>query len=147
MAGNELLVQGGVRGPERDSGTTAGRVPAVHDLVQPDHAKPEPAQGLPGEPENEPHGVPGPREQERHVLPERGDRGAAAGGRHDGLAELHPELGAVRAGDVRRFVERPEPEAEAVHAVAGVRRAGAQRGPVRVRVLLLRAAVGGGGRR
>jgi len=49
----------------------------------------------------------------------------------------------MHSGDVRRFVERPEPEAETVYAVANNRRTGAQRRPGHLRVLLPRAADGG----
>jgi len=144
VAENELRVQSGARGPERDGGTATGGLPTVHGHVRPDHAKPEHAEGLPGEPELRGRGVLGSGEQERHVLPGRRGGSAAAGIQDDVLAEPLPEHGAVCSDDVHRFVERPEPEAETVHGVTDIRRAGAQRRPDRLRVLLLRAADGGG---
>jgi len=65
---NELQIQGGAHGPECDSRTAVGDFPAVHDHVQPDHAKPKYAKGLPGEPESGAYGVFCPGEQERYVL-------------------------------------------------------------------------------
>lgn len=100
---------------------------------------------MPREPEAGRRGVRRAAEQERVHAPRRGARGAASRVRHDDLAERHPERGAVRAVDVHRLVERPEPQAQAIHAVADIRRAGAQRRPGRVRLLLLRAAHGSGG--
>jgi len=147
MAENELQVQGVVHGPECDGRTAVGGLPVVHDLVQPDHAKPEHAKGLPGKPESGADGVLCSREQERHVLPERRGGSAADGDQDDALAEPFPEHSAMHSGDVRRFVERPEPEAETVYAVTNNRRTGAQRRPGHLRVLLLRAAYGGSRRR
>jgi len=70
VAENELQVQGGAHGTECDGRTNAGGLPAVHDHVQPDHAKLEHAKGLPGEPGPGADRVFCPGEQERHVLPE-----------------------------------------------------------------------------
>jgi len=148
VAANEFPVQGRVRGEKRDGRTAARVLPAVHDTVQPDHAESQPAESVPGEPETGRAGVQvAGGQQERDVLQGRGGGRAAAGGRHDGVAERRAEHVAVRAGHVHRFVERPEPETETVHAVADIRRARAQRGPDRVRVLFLRAAHGGRGLR
>jgi len=87
-------------------------------------------------------GVLCPGKQKCHVLPGRGGGSTAAGDQDDVMAELRPEHGALRSGDVCRFVERPEPEAEAVHAFADYRRASSKHRHNRLRILFLRAANG-----
>jgi len=142
MAKNEFKIQGSVRGTERNGRTDAWRLPAFHDHVQLDHTKPEHAKGLPSELRSGQDGVLCPREQKCHVLPGRGGGSTAAGDQDDVMAELHPKHGALRSGDVCRFVERPEPEAEAVHAFANYRRVSSQHRFNRLRVLFLRASNG-----
>lgn len=83
-----------------------------------------------------------PREQKCHVLPGRGGGSTAAGDQDDVMAELHPKHVALRFGDVCRFVERPEPEAEAINAFANYRRVSSQHRFNSLRVLFLRAANG-----
>lgn len=119
----------------------------LHDSVHADHAhrvQPEPAEGVQGEPAAGQRHVRGAGDEERGL--ERHGRGgrAAAGGRHDAVADVRAERAAVSGHAARRLVERPYPEARAVHAAAAVRRAGAQRRPTAVRVLLRPVAHGGG---
>lgn len=121
MGEQELVVQGGARVQEHHSRTAPRRVPAVRRSVQLDHAEPEPAESVPGEPEVGRRGVRRAAEQERVHAPGRGAGGAASRVRYDDLAERHPERGSVRAVDVHRLVERPEPEAKAFHAFADIR--------------------------
>jgi len=121
VAEKEFHIQGSAHSTERDGRTTVGSVPTFHDHFQPDHTKPEYAKGLPSKPEPWPEGVFCPGEQELHVLPERRVGSAAVGDQNDALAKPLPEPDAVRSGDVRRFVERPEPETETVYAVANYR--------------------------
>lgn len=142
MAKNEFKIQGSVRGPERDGRTDAWRLPAFHDHVQLDHTKSEHAKGLPSELSSGQVGVLCSREQKCHVLPERGGGSTAASDQDDVMAELYPEHGAVRSGDVCRFVERPEAEAEAVHAFTDYRRVSSQHRFNRLRVFFLRATNG-----
>lgn len=142
MEENELNVKSSLRGPERVGRTDAGRVPAFHDHVQFDHTKSEHAKGLPSELKSGPDGVLCPGEQKRHIFPGRRGGSAENGDQDDVMAKPLPEHNTVCSGDVRRFVERPEPEAEAVHAVANNRRACAQYRLNCLRVLLLRVADG-----
>jgi len=122
---------------EHDGGTDA--VP-VSDRVDP---------GAVGQPEPEhPEGVPGRPEPERgrvHQAGEQGpeldrvhrqrDRGAKAGRQHAHLADDRAEHRARLVRAVPGLVERPEPAAAAVHAVAHLRRDGQERGSVGVRLL------------
>lgn len=119
----------------------------LHDRVHADHAhrvQPEPAEGVQGEPAAGRRHVRGAGDEERWL--ERRGRGgrAAAGGRHDDVADVRAERAPVPGHAARGLVERPHPEARAVHDAAAVRRAGAQRRSAAVRVLLRPAAHGGG---
>jgi len=143
MEENELNVQSSLRGPERDGRTDAGRLPAFHDHVQLDHTKPEHAKGLPSEFESGQDSVLCPGEQKRLVLPGRRGGSTTNGDQDDVMAKSLPEYDTMCSGDVRRFVERSEPEAEAVYAVADNWRASAQCRLNSLRVLLLRVADGG----
>lgn len=106
------------------------------------HAELEPPEGVPGEPgtgQRDVHraGQPG------HVQPRgAGERGPRAGGRHDDLEDDVAEQHTDRIDHVRRVLERPEPEAEAVHADTHRRRADHNRGPDDMHILFLRAAHG-----
>jgi len=138
----ELNVKSSFCGPERDGRTDVGRVPAFHDHVQLDHTKSEHAKSLPSELESGQDGMLCSGEQKRFVLPGRRGGSAENSNQDDVMAKHLPEHDTVYSGDVRRFVERPEPEAEAVHAVANNRRACAQYRLNCLRILLLRVADG-----
>lgn len=129
---------------EQHHGGTAARVlHRVERAGQLDHAKPEPAESVPGQFEHERRGVHGPGETDQvgfHAR--RRGQGPGAGHRHVDMAVGHPAHGAVRVHRVHRVVERPEPPAEARAPVARLRRARPGPGPVGVRALFLRAAHG-----
>jgi len=115
------------------------------------HAEPEPAEGVLGQPSA------GRRHvrrtfgqiQDEHQLAAEPRRGGhtAAGGRYAPVAADRPERRAVRPGRIRRVLERPAPEARAVHAGAIGQRNGPRRGPLGLRLLVPRAPHGGGGPR
>jgi len=85
--------------------------------------------------------------QQRHVLQGTGGLGATVGIRDDGLAECHTKHFAVYINGIYRFVERPEPKTETVHAAAHSRRTRTQHRPNHMRVLFLRTPHGSGGTR
>lgn len=135
------------RGDRRARGTV--RV-LLHHVAHADavaHAEPEPAEGVPREPAPGQRHVfrAGKRPVQRVRGPTRGRGGHAAAGHADvHMADDHPEQRAVRAGHTGGLVERPEPEARAVHADARGQRTGPRGRPAGVRLLLLRAAHGNG---
>lgn len=104
------------------------------------HAKPEPAESVPGEPEAERHRLLGAGGPALGGLRGRGGPDPGAGGRHDDMEDGRAEQHTGHADHVRRVVERPEPQAEAVHVDADRGRAAHQSRPDGLHVLLLRAA-------
>lgn len=121
----------------------------LHDRVHVDHVdrvQSEPAEGVQSEPGAGRRGV--RRDAGQDILQDgrRRDTGPAASGHHDAVADVRAERGAVRADAVGRLVERPDAAPGAVHAVAAVRRAGAQRRATGVRLPVPPAAHGGGRR-
>lgn len=81
--------------------------------------------------------------RQRATAPVRGGH-PAAGGRHALVAAGRPEHCAVRAGRVRRVLERPAPKARAVHVDTGGQRAGPRRWPRGLRLLVQRTPHGSG---
>lgn len=136
------------RHPRGTTGVLLHRVPHAPAVG---HAEPEPAEGVFGQPSA------GRRHvrrtfgqiQDEHQLAAEPRRGGhpAAGGRHAPVAADRPECRAVRAGRVRRVLERPAPEARAVHAGAFGQRNGPRRWPFGLRLLVPRASHGDGGNR
>lgn len=135
----------------RPRGTTGVLLHCVPHAPDVGHAEPEPAEGVLGQPSAGRRHVrrtSGQIQDERQRAAEpRGGGHAAAGGRHAPVAADRPERRAVRAGRVRRVLERPAPEARAVHAGALGQRNGPRRWPLGLRLLVPRAPHGGGGHR
>lgn len=134
------------RHPRGTTGVLLHRVPHAPAVG---HAEPEPAEGVLGQPSV------GRRHvrrtfgqiQDEHQLAAEPRRGGhtAAGGRHAPVAADRPERRAVRPSSICRVLERPAPEARAVHAGAIGQRNGSRRGPLGLRLLVPRAPHGGGG--
>jgi len=90
------------------------------DALAAGHAEPEPAEGVLGKPAARRRHVRRAAgkiqdERQRSAASVRGGY-SAAGGQHALVAADRPEHRAVRAGRVRRVLERPTPKASAVHA-------------------------------
>jgi len=122
-------------------------VRVLHHDQRPDgavHAEPEPAEGVPGEPEAAQQHVLGAGQPEVGRLRRGGGHGPGAGGRHDHMEDDRAEQHTDGVDNIHRVVERPEPQAQAVHAGTHRGRAGHQRGAARLYLLLLRAARGSG---
>lgn len=133
---------------ERRHSRAGGRV--LHDGVHAGHAhlvQPEHAEGVPGEPTAARRHVQCAGDEKHGWAHGRRGGRPAAGGRHDDVADVRTKRASVRADAVGGRVERPDPEARPVHAVAAVRRTSPERGPTDLRLLLLSAAHGGGRRR
>lgn len=103
------------------------------------HAEPEPPESVPGEPDAERHSLHGAGDAELGGLRGRGSQGPGAGGRHDGVEDDRAEQHTGHTDYVRRVVERPAPQAQAVHVDADRGRIDHQPRPVGLHVLLLRA--------
>jgi len=130
---------------ERRHRRAGGRV--LHDGVHDGHAhrvQPEHAEGVPREPPAARRDVRRAGDEDRGRLSGRRGGRPEAGHRHDDVADVRAEHPAVRAHAVGGRLERPDPEARPVHAVAALRRTGPERGPTAVCLLLLSAAHGGG---
>lgn len=122
-----------------------GRV--LHDGVHDGHAhrvQPEHAEGMPREPQAARRDVRGAGDENRGQLSGRRGGRPEAGHRHDDVADVRAEHSAVRAHAVGGCLERPDPEARSMHAVAALRRTSPERGPTALCLLLLSAAHGGG---
>lgn len=117
-----------------------------HDAVGVRHAEPEPGKGVSGQLA---HGRRHVRRTVQRIgrrLRRRREVSPGAGVRRDSVEDDRAERRAVRVGRVRRFVERPAPEAQTVHSGT---RSGRVRGhgrPTSLRLLLLRVSHGSDGR-
>jgi len=87
--------------------------------------------------------VRGAGDEDRGRLSGRRGGRPKAGHRYDDVANVRAEHSAVRAHATGGCLERPDPEARSVHAVAALRRTSPERGPTAVCLLLLSAAHGG----
>jgi len=119
----------------------------LHHDQRPDgavHAELEPAEGVPGEPEAAQQHVFGAGQPELGRLRHGGGHGPGAGDRHDHMEDDRAEQHTDGVDHIHRVVERPEPQAQAVHVGAHRGRAADQRGAARLYLLLLRAARGSG---
>jgi len=145
VAFDERHVQGEVYVETLHGGANVGLLHRVQRAGVPGHAKPEPAEGVPGEPGHGQRDVFGAREPDDEQLHEgrRGGR-ARAGGRHDHMENDCAEQHTVRVDHIHRVVERPEPQAQTVHVDTDHRRVPHQYRSAGLYILFLRTAHGGG---
>jgi len=144
VASHEPHVQGEVHAETLHGGAHVGLLHRVQRAGVARHSESQSAEGVPGEPEDGQRHVPGAGEPQHRQLHQggRGD-GPGAGGRHDHMEDDRAEQHTLGADHIHRVVERPEPQAEAVHADTDHRRVPYQYRPVGLYLLLLRAAHGG----